>query len=122
MDLQTLIILIVIGLLAGFTGGIAGVGGGIIVIPALIIALGMSQYSAQGTNLAMMIPPIGILAAYNYYKEGYVNLKFALVLAVSFIIGGWLGSKVAVNLPQETLRRIFGILVMAMAIKLILNK
>ncbi|MFW6224445.1 MAG: sulfite exporter TauE/SafE family protein [Bacteroidota bacterium] len=122
MDIQTLVILIIIGLLAGFAGGIAGVGGGIIVIPALILVLGMSQYSAQGTNLAMMIPPIGILAAYNYYKEGYVNLKFSLVLAISFIIGGWLGSKVAVNLPQETLKKIFGVLLMAMAIKFILNK
>jgi uncharacterized membrane protein YfcA len=122
MDIQTIILLVIIGLLAGFTGGIAGVGGGIIVIPALVLVMGMSQYSAQGTNLAMMIPPIGILAAWNYYKQGYVNVKFALILAVSFIIGGYLGSKVAVHLPQETLRRIFGVLVLVIAIKMILNK
>lgn len=122
MDIQTIILLVLIGLLAGFTGGIAGVGGGIIVIPALVLVMGMSQYSAQGTNLAMMIPPIGILAAWNYYKQGYVNVKFALILAVSFIVGGYLGSKVAVHLPQDTLRRIFGVLVLVIAIKMILNK
>lgn len=122
MDLHTVFILIGIGLLAGIAGGILGVGGGIIVIPAMVFIMGMTQYSAQGTNLAMMIPPIGILAALNYYKSGYVNVKFAAILAASFIIGGWLGSKLAVHLPQETLKRIFGVMLLIVAIKMILNR
>ena len=88
MDAMTLIILISIGLAAGVLGGMVGLGGGIIIIPALIMLLGLGQKEAQGTSVAIMLPPIGILAVLNYYKAGYVNVKFALVIALAFILGG----------------------------------
>jgi uncharacterized membrane protein YfcA len=82
----------------------------------------MSQQSAQGTSLAMMLPPIGILAAYNYYKAGHVDIKFALLLAFAFIIGSYFGSIVAVKLPQEVLKKIFGAFLMLVAIKMLFWK
>jgi uncharacterized membrane protein YfcA len=122
MEIGTLILLIIIGFAAGFVGGLIGVGGGIVVIPALVILLGMTQGQAQGTNLAMMIPPIGILAAYNYWKNDMVNIKFALILAATFIIGGYLGSKVSVQIPQVTLKKVFSILLIIVAIKMFFGK
>jgi uncharacterized membrane protein YfcA len=79
-------------------------------IPALVFLLGLSQQSAQGTSLAVMLPPIGILAAYNYYKAGNVNLKFALILAVAFIAGSYFGSKLALDIPQPALKKMFSLL------------
>ena len=96
MSLTTLLILLVIGLITGMLSGMLGIGGGLIVIPALVIFLGFSQHEAQGTSLAMMLPPIGIVAAINYYKAGHVDIKVALILAVAFIIGSGLGSKLAI--------------------------
>lgn len=122
MSWETFIILIIIGFSAGFIGGLLGVGGGIVVIPALVFILGMSQQNAQGTNLAMMIPPIGILAAINYYKQGQVNIKFALILALAFIIGGYFGSKVSVNVNEMALKRIFGVFLLLLAAKMIYGK
>ena len=122
MDITSLIFLILIGFLAGIISGFAGVGGGIIVVPALVLFLGFSQAQAQGTSLAMMLPPIGILAAYNYFKSGYVNIKYAAILAVVFIIGSYFGSKVAVGLPEITLKRIFGVLMLLVAFKMMFGK
>lgn len=88
METTTALILIVIGLMAGVFGGIFGIGGAIIMIPAMVYFLGVDQHTAQGTNLAVMLPPIGLFAAYNYYKAGQVNLWYAVIIAVSFMIGG----------------------------------
>ena len=109
MNITTLIILIVIGLVAGVFSGLIGLGGAVIMIPALIFFLGMSQYGAQGTSLGVMLPPIGILAAYNYWKAGELNLTYAMIIAGAFIIGGYFGSKFAMNIPVNTLRKIFAI-------------
>jgi uncharacterized protein len=122
MSLSTVLILLVIGTITGVMAGMLGIGGGLVVIPALVMVLGMSQQAAQGTSLAMMLPPIGILAAYNYYKAGHVDIKFALLLAVTFIIGSYFGSKLAVRLPQETLKKIFGIFLLLVAIKMLFWK
>jgi uncharacterized membrane protein YfcA len=122
MNLTTFLILVLIGLAAGMLGGIAGVGGGVIVIPALIFFLGMSQFQAQGTSVAMMIPPIGILAAYNYYKDGFINWKYALVLATFFFIGGWIGSKIILQVPQDMVRKGFAILLFITAIQMFFSK
>ena len=97
MSVSTLIILLVIGLMGGILSGLVGVGGGIIIVPALVYFLGLSQHSAQGTSLALMLPPIGILAAMNYYKAGSLNIKYALVIAIAFIIGGYFGSKISIT-------------------------
>ncbi|MBN2747138.1 MAG: sulfite exporter TauE/SafE family protein [Bacteroidales bacterium] len=122
MNTYTFFMLLLIGLSAGMLGGIAGVGGGIIVIPALIYLLGQSQFEAQGTSLAMMIPPIGILAAYNYYQKGYINWQYALVLAVFFFIGGWIGSKLILQVPQEIVKKMFAIILLFVAVKMLISK
>ena len=122
MTIAQLIILICIGLLSGILAGMLGVGGAIIVIPALVIFLGLSQHQAQGTSLAFMVPPIGILAAWNYWKAGYVNWKFALVLSLTFVVGAYLGSVYSVQVPQRILRKIFGILLLGVAVKMIFSK
>ncbi|HPF50455.1 MAG TPA: sulfite exporter TauE/SafE family protein [Draconibacterium sp.] len=122
MTLTQLFILIIIGLISGLLSGVFGIGGAIIVIPALVFIIGLSQHQAQGTSLAFMLPPVGILAAWNYYKEGYINWKIALVLSLTFFIGAYLGSRFSLNISDRTLRRMFGVLLMAMAIKMIFSK
>tara|TARA_B100000768_G_scaffold144003_1_gene136351 strand:+ start:1104 stop:1472 length:369 start_codon:yes stop_codon:yes gene_type:complete len=119
MIFSTFIILIIIGLLAGILSGLVGVGGGILMIPLLIIFLGLTQHQAQGTALFAMLPPIGILAAINYYKEGFVKWEYAIIIAFTFVIGGYLGSKLSLSLPPQLVRRIFGIIMLIGAIKLI---
>ena len=119
MSVSTFIILIIIGLLAGILSGLVGVGGGILMIPLLIIFLGLTQHEAQGTALFAMLPPIGILAAINYYKEGFVRWEYAIVIAFTFVIGGYLGSKLSLSLPPQMVRRIFGVIMLLGAIKLI---
>ena len=122
MSVSTFIILIIIGLLAGILSGLVGVGGGILMIPFLIIFLGLTQHQAQGTALFAMLPPIGILAAINYYKEGFVKWEYAIVIAFTFVIGGYLGSKLSLSLPPQMVRRIFGVIMLLGAIKLISSK
>jgi len=117
-----LLILIGIGILAGFMAGMLGIGGAIIMIPALVFLLGFSQQGAQGTSLAVLLPPIGIIAAYNYYKAGEVNFKFALILAVAFMFGSYFGSKLAITIPQPLLKKIFGILLLVVAARMLLAK
>lgn len=122
MSTSLLLVLILIGIFTGFMAGMLGIGGAIIMIPALVFLLGMTQQTAQGTSLAVMLPPIGILAAYNYYKAGEVNLKFALILAAAFLIGSYFGSKLALQVPQHLLKKIFGVLLLLVAIKMLFSK
>ncbi len=117
-----LVITSLIGVSAGLLGGLMGIGGGIIMIPALIYILHFSQHMAQGTTLAAMIPPIGILAAYEYYKSGNVNIPVAITLALGFVIGGYFGGKIAVSLDNETLRRVFGVILFIMSLHIIFSK
>lgn len=122
MSISAFLILLAIGLAAGFLSGIAGVGGGVIVIPALIFALGMTQFQAQGTSLAMMIPPIGIMAAYNYYQDGQINWRYALVLAIFFVVGSYFGSKVALGTSQVVVKKGFAIFIILIGIKMLWGK
>jgi uncharacterized membrane protein YfcA len=122
MSVSMILILLAIGVLTGAVAGMLGIGGAIILIPALVFIMGFSQQTAQGTSLAMMLPPIGLFAAYNYYKAGNVNIKFALILAVAFMVGSYFGSKIAVNLPQSLLKKIFGILLLLVSAKMLLSK
>lgn len=122
MSVSMLLILLVIGVITGIMAGMLGIGGAIIMIPALVFLMGLSQTTAQGTSLAVMLPPIGIFAAYNYWKAGEVNIKFALILAVTFIVGSYFGSRWALNLPQSLLKKIFGILLLLVAAKMLLSK
>lgn len=122
MQSETIIILVIIGLIAGILGGFVGVGGGIIVVPALIFFLGMNQFQAQGTSLAMMLPPIGLLAVLNYAKNDNLNWKYAFILAGAFIIGGFFGSKLSLSLSPQLVKKAFGVLMIVAALKLIFGK
>lgn len=123
MDINQIITLTLIGLLAGFIAGGLGVGGGIIVIPALVFFFGMSQHQAQGTSLAVLSVPLGfIIAASNYHKKGLINYKFALILVAAFLIGSYFGSLISVNLPAKSLKKAFGILMLIAGVKMIFGK
>jgi len=122
MSTTMILILIGIGILTGVMAGMLGIGGAIIMIPALVFILGISQQTAQGTSLAVMLPPIGILAAYNYYKAGQVNIKFAIILAVFFLVGSYFGSKLALTLPQNVLKKVFGVLLLLVALRMLFSK
>lgn len=122
MTTSVLLTLVIIGIITGVAAGMLGIGGAIIMVPALVFIMGLSQHQAQGTSLAVMLPPIGIIAAYNYYKAGEVNLKFALILATAFIIGSFFGSKLALNIPQHTLKKIFALLLFAVSMKMFFSK
>jgi uncharacterized membrane protein YfcA len=122
MTYTVIIILILIGLTAGVFSGLIGIGGAIIIIPSLIYFLGMNQYSAQGTSLGIMLPPIGILAAWSYYKEGALNFQYAMIIAAAFIVGGYIGSRFALNIPEAMLRKVFAVVLAVIAIKMFLSK
>ncbi|MFN8252947.1 MAG: sulfite exporter TauE/SafE family protein [Ferruginibacter sp.] len=119
MDTQTVLTVIAIGIAAGVLSGLVGVGGGIIIVPSLVYLLGFSQKTAQGTSLGLILLPVGILGVLQYYKQGHINLNVVWLLAVGFVIGGWLGGKIAVNLPQETIKKIFAVLMIVIAIKML---
>jgi len=122
MSATTIVLLLIIGIITGVFAGMLGIGGGLVVIPALVMLMGMSQQAAQGTSLAMMLPPIGILAVYNYYKAGHVDIKFALLLSIAFILGSYFGSKIAVKIPQDILKKIFGFFLLLVAAKMLIWK
>ncbi|MDC0249324.1 sulfite exporter TauE/SafE family protein [Flavobacteriales bacterium] len=119
MSILTFFVLLIIGLLAGVLSGFLGIGGGILIVPLLIMLLGLTQHQAQGTTLFAMLPPIGIMAAINYYKEGFVKWEYAAVIALTFVVGGYFGSTLAISLPDQTVRRVFGVVMLIGAIKLI---
>ena len=124
MDSQTLITLILIGLTAGIASGFIGIGGGIVIIPALIYFLGLSQFEALGVSLTLMLPPIGILAFYNYYQQGHLSKQliiFALIMGAAFILGGFIGSKVSLKTPIHWVKIIFGSAMFYVSIKMIVS-
>lgn len=122
MSTSIILSLIVIGLLAGVLSGLVGVGGGIIMVPLLVFLVGFSQHQAQGTSLAVLVIPVTALAVYNYYQEGYINWKYAAVIAVFFVIGSYFGSKLAVGIDQKMLKKIFSIVLILVASKMLLDK
>jgi len=113
---------VVLGLVAGLLSGVIGIGGGVIIIPALVYLFGLSQHQAQGTTLALLVPPIGLLAALQYYHAGYVDLKVAGLVCLGFFVGGLFGAKIAVGLTDLTLRRIFGAVLLFLALRMLLGK
>ena len=119
---MNILLCLAVGLAAGVFSGLLGIGGGIFIIPVLVFLLGFSQQTAQGTTLAMMVPPIGLLAAWAYYKAGFVDIKVAGLMCIGFFIGGFFGAKFATVLSGVTLSRIFGAAMLAVSIKMILAK
>ncbi|MBK9147777.1 MAG: sulfite exporter TauE/SafE family protein [Flavobacteriales bacterium] len=122
LDAQTIGLLIIVGLLAGILSGFVGVGGGIIMVPALIWLLHYDQHQAQGTSLAVLMLPVVFLAVRNYWKEGMIDWKVVGIIAAAFVAGGYFGSKGALSLPADTVKRVFGVVMLFVAIKLILGK
>jgi uncharacterized membrane protein YfcA len=118
MSIETILLLIIVGLAAGVLSGMVGVGGGIIIVPALVIFLGFSQHQAQGTSLGLLLLPVGILAVMNYYNKGYIDIKVVAIMSIAFVLGGWLGSKLSLSLPQDTVKKIFAIVLFYTAFRM----
>jgi len=119
MTIQIILILVLIGLAAGVLSGLVGVGGGIIIVPALVFFLGFSQFQAQGTSLGLLLLPVGILAVVNYYNQGHIDIKVVCIMAIAFVVGGWLGSKLALITPEIVVKRIFAILLFYTGFKML---
>jgi uncharacterized membrane protein YfcA len=113
------VLLIAIGLVAGILSGIFGIGGGVVIVPALIYLAGFRQHQATGTSLAVLLPPIGIAAAYEYYRHGNVDIRAAAIIAVGVLLGGWLGAVVANRVAGPYLRLAFGLFVVSLGVYLI---
>jgi len=121
LNLNTILFLIT-GLLVGFSSGIVGVGGGVFVIPILVFLFGFSQKMAQGTSLAMLLPPVGILAVMEYYKSGNIDVKVAILLSLGYLFGAYFGSSLAVTLSNDMLKKIFGLLLLGVSLKMLIGK
>lgn len=119
MSGQLVLLLLLIGLLAGILSGLVGVGGGIIIVPALMFFVGFTQKEAQGTSLGLLLLPIGILAVFNYYNKGLIDVKVVGMMAVGFLIGGFLGSKLALALPESTLKKILAVVLFYTGFKML---
>lgn len=118
--MTTLAGLIILGMVAGLASGLVGIGGGIIIVPALVLLFGFSQQLAQGTTLALMVPPLGLLAAWTYYRQGFVDIRTAAIICLGFLIGSVFGADLALRLPTELLTRIFGATLVTIGLKLLL--
>lgn len=119
MTTQTILLLLLTGLLAGVLSGLVGVGGGIIIVPMLVYFIGYNQHQSQGTSLGLLLLPVGILATINYYQKGYVNVKAVLIMAITFAIGGWLGSKLSVGISDAVLKKVFAFSLIIIAVKML---
>lgn len=115
---QTTLLLLLIGLLAGFIGGLVGIGGGLIIVPLLIFVVKMNQYEAQGTSLATLLLPLSFLAVFTYHRAGYINWKYVLLLSLTFMIGSYFGGEAALKLDQKTLKRIFACIMIIGSVKM----
>jgi uncharacterized membrane protein YfcA len=119
MTLQMILILVLIGLASGILSGLVGVGGGIIIVPALVFFLGFSQHQAQGTSLGLLLLPVGILAVLNYYKQGHIDIKVIAIMSIAFVLGGWLGSKLSLVLSDMMIKRIFAVVLFYSAFRML---
>lgn len=110
----------ILGLFAGAFSGLVGVGGGVVLVPALVFLFGFSQQQAQGTTLALLVPPIGVLAAWTYYKQNLINFEAAGLICLGFVLGGLIGSKLAIGLPGPVMEKLFGGFIIVIGIKMLL--
>ncbi len=122
MSITHILLFVLLGLVAGGFSGLIGVGGGVIIVPALVFLFGLSQHTAQGTTLALLVPPIGLLAAWTYYQEGYVDIHIAVLICIGFLVGGLLGAKFANHLSNLALERVFGVAMLLISLKMIFSK
>ena len=117
-----LVYYVIVGLVAGFIGGALGLGGGAIMVPTFVLLFGLTQHQAQGTALAVMLPPIFILAVLRYYWAGHIKVQMAIFVALGFVLGALLGANFIQGIPDVTLKRTFGIFLMIIGIKMALMK
>ena len=122
MSVNDIIILIAIGISAGLIAGGLGVGGGIVLVPALVYFFKLSQHEAQGTSLGVLLFPVMALAVWNYHKNGYVNFRYVFIILIAFVLGSYIGSAVTVNMSTSSLKKIFGILMLIAGFKMIFGK
>jgi uncharacterized membrane protein YfcA len=122
MTIQILLILLAVGLAAGALSGMVGSGGGIIIVPVLVYFLGFTQHQAQGTTLFMFLLPIGILGVMNYHKAGHVDFKTAFIIATTFVVGSYFGSKIAISLDQKLVKQVFGAIIIILGAKMLFWK
>ena len=122
MKIMKIYLYLLLGLISGIFSGLLGIGGAIIIIPCLVILFDLSQQMAQGTTLALMVPPIGLLAAWTYYKAGFVDLKIAGLICLGFFVGGLIGARYATQIPDDILRKIFGVMLLIASLKMIFFK
>ncbi|MGA7719652.1 MAG: sulfite exporter TauE/SafE family protein [Ignavibacteriaceae bacterium] len=120
--MEKTLLLLLIGLIAGVFSGVLGIGGGIVIIPMLVYFLGFSQHQAQGTSLGLLLPPVGALAVLNYYKAGFVDIRAALLMVITFLIGSYLSSLFAIHLSESIIKKIFAIFLLAYSMKLFFGK
>ncbi len=109
-----------VGLVAGVFAGMFGIGGGLVIVPALLFIVKMKEVEAIGTSLAALIPPVGLLGAIEYYRNGFINVRFALLVALGLFIGAYFGAKIMVNLPPTLIRRIYGTFLMVIALRMLI--
>ena len=121
MDFSTtqLLILVIVGLLAGALSGFVGVGGGIIIVPAMIYFMNMNQMQAQGVSLALLMLPVGVLGVMNYYKAGHIQFNYVLIMAVGFVLGNYFGSKYAMRVPEHKIKFLFALLMLYVAVQML---
>ena len=119
---MTILSYLLIGVVAGIFGGLLGIGGGTIVVPALVYFFQMTQHKAQGTLLAAFLPPVAILAVLRYYKSGNVDLMAACFIALGLLVGGYYGAGLGLAIPEVTLKRIFGVFLLILSVKYIFGK
>jgi uncharacterized protein len=122
LNMETVVILLALGLVAGVLSGMIGIGGGIVIVPALVYFLNYSQHQAQGTVLFMFLLPIGLLGVFNYYNSGYIEFKTAFIMACTFVVGSYLGSRISISIDQATLKKVFGGILFLVSLKMILGK
>jgi uncharacterized protein len=120
MSVPTILLLLIVGVLAGMLSGLVGLGGGVIIVPALVYLLRFSQHQATGTSLGVLLLPAGIFAVMNYYQKGYVDFKVVLLIFVGFLLGGYFGSKISLNIPEGVLKKIFAVVLLLIAGKVLL--
>jgi uncharacterized protein len=121
MGWKTQLRYVLLGAMAGVLSGLLGIGGGIILVPALVLLAGLSQKEAQGTSMIFLTAPFGLLAALTYYQSGYADLRIAVILGVGFFFGAFLGAKAATKVPNTLMKRVFGVALLLMAVYLLLK-
>jgi hypothetical protein len=120
--MNTVLILLAVGLLAGFLSGLIGIGGGIVIVPILVYLLNMNQKTAQGTTLFMFLFPVGIMGVYSYHKAGFIDYKTAAIMAITFVIGSYFGGRTVVVIDTKIVKQIFGAVIILIGFRMLFNK